>query len=216
MNLNSAEQQEGSGLPAGKQKLIDAALRLSARDGTTLSSLGLRELAREAGLNHNTFYRHFRRADELGQAAAEEVAAQLMSGIKEIRRRAARRADATLGVVEYFIDFVLGSPDVFIVGARELHSIASPMRAVLLRVLEDIARESVDQISAQDLAPLLPRELLFYVSLDITNYLFDHSLDVIDRPQNRKQLTAQFVAHIRRQFFGAMPIQQTRDRKPRS
>jgi len=46
----------------GKRLLMEAALRLTSTS-RSLSSLGLRELAREAGLNPNTFYRHFRDVD---------------------------------------------------------------------------------------------------------------------------------------------------------
>ena len=204
MSQTHSPASAGLSPPAGKQKLIEAALRLAARDGITLSSLGLRELAREAGLNHNTFYRHFRDPEALGQAAAESIAAQLMSGLKDVRRRAARHADATEGAVEYFLDFVSANPDVFAVGTRELHSLASPMRGVLERVLETVAHESVGQITAQNLVPLANRELLFEVSLDITRHLFSHALDVIERPQDRQRLTVRLVQHIRRQFLGAM------------
>ena len=105
----------------GKRRLIDAALRLAAQ-GSSLSSLGLRELGREAGLNHNTFYRHFSTPAELGAAAAHEVARDVMAAMKDIRRNAARHADATVGAAEYFFDFVLQHPQLFIVSVRELHS----------------------------------------------------------------------------------------------
>lgn len=213
MSAIHPKPQDGIGPPAGKQRLIEAALRLAARDGITLSSLGLRELAREAGLNHNTFYRHFRHPEELGQAAAEEIAAQLMAGLKEVRLRAARHADATVGAVEYFFDFVLANPDVFAVGARELHSLASPMRAVLMRVMDAIAQESVAQIAAQNLVPVKDHAQLHEVTLDIAWHMFSRSLEVIDRPQDRKRLGAQLVSHIRRQFLGTMAAQQLGKKK---
>jgi AcrR family transcriptional regulator len=169
----------------GKRRLLDAALRLAGRDGVTLSSLGLRELAREAGLNHNTLYRHFRDTEELGPAVAEEVATQVMAGMKEVRRKSEKHADATLGAVKYFLDFVRDNPQVFIVGLRELHSASTPMRTILLRVLESIAQESVDQITAMDLVPGLDRDTLRRVTLDITYYMFYRSLDYIERPDDR-------------------------------
>lgn len=209
----STTQQEVVGFPAGKQRLIEAALRLAARDGTALSAVGLREMAREADLNHNTFYRHFRNAEDLAIAAAEEISAQLMSGLKAIRKGAARHADATVGAVKYFLDFVEANPDVIAVGARELHNRASPMRPVLKWMLETIARESVEQIASQNLVKLENRELLFEVSLDITNYMFAHGLDVIDRPQDRAVIAAKMVAHIRRQFLGAIALEQSKPKK---
>ncbi len=208
MNRNDTRQDKDIALPVGKQKLIAAALSLAARDGTMLSSLGLRKLAREAGLNHNTFYRHFDGPEALGQAAAEQIAAQIMSGMKRVRQRASRHADATEGAVEYFLDFVQANPEVFLVSVRELHSIDSPMRAVLQRVLETIADESVAQINAMNLVPAMPPQQLYQAALDITHYLFVHALDVIDRPQDQKQLAARFVAYIRRQFLGAIASQR--------
>lgn len=194
----------------GKRRLLDAALRLAGRDGVTLSSLGLRELAREAGLNHNTLYRHFRDTGELGPAVAEEVATQLMAGMKEIRSKSEKHADATLGAVKYFLDFVRDNPQVFIVGLRELHSASTPMRAILLRVLDAIALESVDQISAMDLVPGLDRDALHRVTLDITYYMFYRSLDYIEHPDERSRIVQQMVGFIRLQFLGAMLQQQKR------
>lgn len=213
MNTQQTTQQEASAPPNGKRRLIEAALRLAARDNTTLSAVGLREMAREAGLNHNTFYRHFRNAEDLVAAAAEEIATQLMMGLKAVRQRAERHADATVGAVEYFLDFVEANPDVIIVGTRELHSLASPMRPVLQNVLETIARESVEQIASQNLVKLESREQLFQVSLDITRYMFVHGLDLIERPQDRKAIAAKLVAHIRRQFLGSIAVQQLETHK---
>ena len=59
--MQSASELE---LAPGKRKLIEAALRLTA-GGRSFASLGLRELAREAELNPNTFYRHFDTLDRL-------------------------------------------------------------------------------------------------------------------------------------------------------
>jgi AcrR family transcriptional regulator len=192
----------------GKRRLLDAALRLAGRDGVTLSSLGLRELAREAGLNHNTLYRHFRDTGELGPAVAEEVAEQLMAGMKEIRQRSAKHADATRGSVEYFLDFVKENPQAFIVGLRELHSASTPMRDILLRVLDTIALESVDQIMSMNLVRMQDRDTLFRVCLDITYYMFYRSLDFIERPKDRALIVKQMVDFIRLQFFGAIARQK--------
>ncbi|MES2490528.1 MAG: TetR family transcriptional regulator [Pseudomonadota bacterium] len=215
MSTQQATQQEVGGPSGGKRRLIKAALQLAARDGTTLSAVGLREMAREAGLNHNTFYRHFRNAEDLIAAAAEEISAQLMVGLKAVRQSAARHADATVGAVEYFLDFVEANPDVIIVGTRELHSLNSPMRPVLQGVLETIAKESVEQITSQNLVKLESREQLFQVSLDITRYMFSHGLDLIDHPQEREAIAAKLVAHIRRQFLGSIAVQQLETRRQR-
>lgn len=188
----------------GKQRLIEAALKFCAREGITLSSLGLRELAREAELNHNTFYRHFGGLEELAQAAAEEVARQLMTGLRDVRQRAQKHVDATRGSVEYFLAFVLEHPAPFIVGLRETHSLHSPMRSVLQQVLAQIAQESADQITELDLVPGVDRPSLVQATSAITYHMFYRALDVIEQPARRRQIGEQIVYFIRTVFLGAV------------
>lgn len=187
----------------GKRLLIEAALRLAARSGNGLSSLGLRELAREADLNANTFYRHFDSLEELGEIAVQEIAARIMAGMAEVRRKAARHADATLGAVQHFLDFVREHPQAFIVGLRELHSMHSPLRPHLLKVLDGIAEESVQQIEALDLVPGVERAALKQAAAAITYQMFCRALDVLEQPQRRKAITAELVWLIRTVFLGA-------------
>ncbi|HSW13298.1 MAG TPA: TetR family transcriptional regulator [Solimonas sp.] len=192
---------------SGKQRLIEAALRLAAREGAALSSLGLRELAREAGLNHNTFYRHFGDLDELGQAAAASVATQLMAALKEIRRNAARHADATIGSTEYFLDFVRDNRELVTVGLRELHSTDSPMRRALQQVLKDIALESVEQITTMNLVPGIGRDSLFQATSAITYYMLYRGLDYLEQPRQRRVIRDEIVDFIRAQFMGRIALQ---------
>ncbi|MFK8403086.1 TetR family transcriptional regulator, partial [Pseudomonas sp. BGr12] len=53
---------------------------------------GLRELAREAGLNPNTFYRHFGGVDDLALAIIRDIATQLRQPLRDLRREAAERS----------------------------------------------------------------------------------------------------------------------------
>ena len=48
-----------------RNTLLQAALALMG-EGRSFTSLGIREIAREAGIVPNAFYRHFRNTDELG------------------------------------------------------------------------------------------------------------------------------------------------------
>jgi AcrR family transcriptional regulator len=210
MSTVNPVQQEKPLHPAGKQKLIEAALRVCAREGTTLSSLGLRELAREAGLNHNTFYRHFDDIEDLAEAAATEIAGQIMAGMKEVRARSEKHADATVGAVEYFLDFVQRSPEAFIVGLRELHGGSPPMREIFRRVIDYIAAESVDQITSMNLVPGLQPDMLLQTTRPIAYFMFYRSRDLIDHPEQRAAITQQMVGFIRTQFFGALALQQGR------
>ena len=66
---------------SGRQKLMEAALELAATT-RSLASLGLREVARHAGLNPNTFYRHFKDFDDLGVAMLDELGTELRAGLR--------------------------------------------------------------------------------------------------------------------------------------
>jgi len=200
--MSAVLKEQGPPVAAGKRRLIEAALKLAARDGTQMTALGLRELAREAGLNHNTFYRHFENLDELGRAAAEEVATQLMAGMLEVRRSAARHADASRGAAEYFVEFVHRHPDPFVVGVRELHCKASPMRATLLGVVDRIAQESVVQIESLFLAPGIDRAALLRATTAITHAMLYRALDVIERPAERARICDELTEFMRAQFLG--------------
>ena len=69
---------------AGRRSLIRAAITLAAQK-RSFQALGLREVAREAGVNPNTFYRHFADMEELAMAVATELGGQLSQTLKAIR-----------------------------------------------------------------------------------------------------------------------------------
>lgn len=202
MSKLNALPQVSTGMADGKRRLIEAAMRLAARDGTAFSSLGLRELAREAKLNHNTFYRHFEDLGELGQAAAAAVATQVMAGMKQVRRNAARHADATVGAADYMLDFARDNPELIVVGLREMHSSGSPMRKALQQVFDHIALESVEQIVSMNLAPGMDRDSLLKATWSIAYHMFSRSLDYLERPRERRAIRDEIVEFARAQFFG--------------
>ncbi|MGA4815143.1 TetR family transcriptional regulator [Pseudomonas aeruginosa] len=66
----------------------------------SLGAIGLRELAREAGLNPNTFYRHFRDIDDLGLTMIRDISpscasrcASFAARPRLVRAPSARSAD---------------------------------------------------------------------------------------------------------------------------
>jgi TetR/AcrR family transcriptional regulator, fatty acid biosynthesis regulator len=130
--------------------------------------------------------------------------------MKEVRRNAARHADATRAAAEYFLEFVKQNPDAFVVGLREIHSASTRIRRVLQDVLAQIAEESVDQILSMDLAPGLTRETLRLATTAITYYMFYRALDFIEQPGERAAIRQQIVTFARMQFFGAGVLQKAR------
>ena len=213
----------------GKRLLMEAALRLTVQT-RSLSSLGLRELAREAGLNPNTFYRHFKTLDDLGLAIIEELASQLRQPLRDLRHQAAQRADAPapgmalkalslLGIdlgrgrrvccetVQLFFAFVGEHPQAFILGMRELHGASPLLREALRRVMDDFAADMAADIGLLNLLPSLDPGSIRQVSTLISRQLFQQTLDYIEQPGQRAVICAQAEAQILMMFAGASLLQ---------
>ncbi len=67
-----------------RQKILDAASRLSAERG--FSSLSLRAVAEEAGIGPSSFYRHFTDLDDLGLALVDQVGMNLRLLVRRARQ----------------------------------------------------------------------------------------------------------------------------------
>lgn len=205
----------------GKRLLMDAAVRLMAHS-RSLSSLGLRELAREAGLNPNTFYRHFQSVDELGLAIIRHIAMQLREPLRELRRQAAASAnefvpgplifgaDLNRGrlvcnrTVRLFFDFVERNPHAFIVGMRELHGASPVLRQSLREIMDEFAEDMAEDMQVLQLAPGLDIDTVRRLSSLISRQLFQTSLDYLEQEGRREQICAQAEELIINLFAGAM------------
>ena len=196
-------------LAQGKRLLMEAALKLNAST-RSLNALSLRELAREAGLNPNTFYRHFKDFDELGMAIIEEMTKQIRQPLRDLRRRAAesvapagtqleswednprlnlaKATQVNQATVKLFFDYVAANPNAFILGIRELHGASPVLRKALRQVMEDFAQDMADDIEELRLMPALERSHLYDISETISREMFQLSMDYIEQPERREQI----------------------------
>ncbi|KHO64114.1 MULTISPECIES: TetR family transcriptional regulator [Pseudomonas] len=212
-------------LAQGKRLLLDAALRLMARTHS-LSSLGLRELAREAGLNPNTFYRHFGSIEELGLVLITQIGTQLRRPLRELRREAAQRtlqqargeqllgADLTRGrqvcreTVQLFFDFVEQNPDGFIVGMRELHGASPMLRKALRELMADFAQDMAEDIAEFGLVPGVDEETLLRMASTITRHLFVLAQDYLEQPERQAAVRGEAEELIITLLAGALALRQ--------
>lgn len=86
-----------------REDLISAALALVGPH-RSVSTLSLREVAREAGIAPNSFYRHFRDIDELAVALIEEAGAALRKIIGSARSRAGNGGSVVRNSIDAFIE----------------------------------------------------------------------------------------------------------------
>ncbi|HYS65452.1 MAG TPA: TetR family transcriptional regulator [Paraburkholderia sp.] len=200
----------GQELPAGKRKLIEAALRLTA-GGRSFGSLGLRELAREAGLNPNTFYRHFDTLDDLAREAVESVSRRLRPMLRRERWLAAhddaysvpRRACVA------FFAFALENREAFLSALAEYHGTSPALREAVRANLHEVSAEMADDVVQLELMPTLARETVDEVCTQIVLQLFHLSAEYIDVNAVRQQaLIAYAERFIVRLFAGSVLLAQ--------
>ncbi len=196
-------------LAPGKRKLIEAALRLTA-SGRSFTSLGLRELAREAKLNPNTFYRHFDTLDDLAREAVDWVSRRLRPMLRRERWLAAhdephsvpRRACAA------FFAFALENREAFLSALAEYHGTSPALREAVRVNLNEVSTEMAEDVVQLNLMPALPRETVEEICTQIVLQLFHLSHEFIGNAAQRESLIDYAERFIVRLFAGAVVLAQ--------
>ena len=221
-NSNKNEEKKAAGeRPAtGRQKLMESALALAAST-RSLATLGLREVARHAGLNPNTFYRHFKDFDELGVAMLGELGTELRQGLRERRMRPAAKgfrlsdlsnpaeglaqaqalARESVGLV---LDFVQDHREAYTVGIRELHGTSPVMRKAMQQLLEDIAEDMTEDLLGVLKLPAVTHDELIEVARVIVRQMVFFSMDYLDQPSRQNQIKREAERFILLLFWGAI------------
>jgi AcrR family transcriptional regulator len=151
--------------------LLRAALQLGAVHG--FSSVGLREVAREAGIAPTSFYRHFADMEELGLALVRELVGRCVRAIGERAAAATRESlvpalvDATLAAVEQdpaLLRFIVSERVGASTGLRallrsELALLAETLRSVL-------ARTGIEAVAADETVPLMAADAALALLLE--------------------------------------------------
>lgn len=190
-------------LTGGKLKLVQAALTLIT-ESRSLTSLGLRELAREAGLNPNTFYRHFHNLDEFGLFVLEFVADEMKSGVRELRRMAKNSDQAAEDTVAFVYHYFLDNPAATTIAVRELHGASPLLRQALESQLDASAREMAEDIIDRQLVPGVPDSTILEISHMTIRYILFRAMDYLEKPDQRLSIQRETERFISRQFRGAL------------
>ena len=188
----------------GKQRLIDAAMRLHG-ERRSFASLGIREIAREANLNPNTFYRHFESIDDLAVAAVMQCGDRLRPMLHQIRRLASRVDPVSVAALEVsaFYAFALGNMDAFVVGVTEYHGGSPRVREAIAALLHDVASEMRDDIAELGIFPFIKPEHLEIACTQIVVHLFHLSQEYIEKPERRQAIVEASECMIVWLFAGA-------------
>ena len=130
-----------------RQRILEAALALMSQ-GRSLDSLGLREVARSAGLAATSLYNHFADMDALGLALIDEACFRLRSGMGQ-GRRALIEEDPAAGLedlVDRFINYLDQHEAEFRLLMKQRLGNSSLFRRRIQRELELLVEELAEDV----------------------------------------------------------------------
>lgn len=207
-----AEQRRGAPGKRSEQKqrtheaLLEAALRLMS-GGRSFTSLGLREIAREAGVVPTAYYRHFRTLDELGLALVEAGGATLRNLLRGVRKTGLPLTDILRQSVLIYEKHVVEHRLHFMFIASERGG-GSPLIRRAIRAEEShFVNEMAQDMRELGMMPQLSTPTLQMVCRLVVNTMLNAATDILDLPQGqprlREELVENFVRQLRLIFLGA-------------
>ena len=178
-----------------RNSLLQAALTLMG-EGRSFTSLGIREIAREAGMVPNAFYRHFRNTDELGLELVEEVGVTLRRLLREARQSGVSEVDIVRRSVKVYQQYVIEN--------RLLFLFVSSERSGGSRILRMAIRNEVSHFTnemAQDFRRLAAYTDLCTASLQMVCGLIVTSMlaaapEILDLPPDQPMLEDEMMENF--------------------
>ena len=202
---NALAQSAGPGRKTtiARADLVNAALRLIGPH-RSVTSLSLREVAREAGIAPNSFYRQFRDIDELAVALIVLAGQSLRKIVGEARHRAAARGSIVRSSVEAFIEQLRADDKLLHVLLREGTVGSDAFKQAVDRELgffEDELRIDLVRMSQRDDVALHAPAL---VARAITRLVFAIGATAMDLPAEKDlELVEQLTTMVRMILTGA-------------
>ncbi|HUH89618.1 MAG TPA: HTH-type transcriptional repressor FabR [Lysobacter sp.] len=172
-----------------REDLLTAALALLGPN-RSVSTLGLREVAREANIAPNSFYRHFRDIDELAVVLIDRAGSSLRTIIGQARNRASTGRSVVRSSVEAFFDQLRADDKLLHLLLREGLAGSDAFKQAVDRQLRFFEDElQVDLIRLAD-ATGIPLHEPALVARAITRLVFAVGASAMDLPreQDPKQI----------------------------
>lgn len=192
-----------------QEELFQATLNLIGPE-KSISSLSLREIAREAGIAPNSFYRHFKDIDELAIALINRAGGVLRHIIREARLQANQKQGVIRTSVEIFLQQLDTDEGNLSLLLREGYTGSASYKQAVEQQLTDFQQELRD-----DLIRLgrLSRDRIHYpdiVAKAITQLVFNMGAKVIDLSIAERQIIAEeTMLMIRMIILGAKQVESS-------
>ncbi len=215
--LHSIASRPAGGNPGRKPQisrddLIAAALRLLGPH-RSVSTLSLREVAREADIAPNSFYRHFRDMDALAIALIELGGRSLRTIIREVRTRLRPGKSVIRISIETFMEQLDADERLLHILLREGVVGSDAYKAAVereLRTFEDELRIDLVRLSEAGGRPVHAPAL---VATAMTRLVFAMGATAIDLPRERRgEIVEQLVEMLRMIMVGAHVLAEHEER----
>ena len=190
-----------------KEELFQAALKLIGPQ-KSIAALSLREVAREAGIAPNSFYRHFKDIDELAIALIERSGVVLRQILLEARSKATPDISVIRTSVEIFIEQLDVDEGNLSLLLREGYTGSNSYKQAVDHQLNYFQQELQDdliRLERLNNSKLCRPEI---VAKAITQLVFNMGAQVIDIPASeRKEVAEQTMIMIRMILEGSRHMQ---------
>lgn len=195
-----------------KEELFQAALHLIGPQ-KSIASLSLREVAREAGIAPNSFYRHFKDIDELAIELIDRSGLVLRQILHEARLKASKQNSIIRSSVEVFIEQLNVDKGNLSLLLREGYTGSTSYKQAVERQLNFFQQELKEDLIVLERLNNSKLSHPEIVAKGITQLVFNMGAKVIDMPlDERKEAAEQTMIMIRMILEGARHLDEARIR----
>jgi TetR/AcrR family transcriptional regulator, fatty acid biosynthesis regulator len=195
-----------------RTNLLQAALTLMG-EGRSFTSLGLREIAREAGVVPNAFYRHFRDTDELGLVLVEEVGVTLRRLLRDARKVDVAPRDMLPRSIMVYLEYVKLNRLQLMFISSERSGGSRILRLAIRNDVNHCINEMVQDLRMHGLYPHLPTANLQMVCGMTVMIMLAATTDILDLPPDQPLLEAEmsesYVQQLKIILLGAARLDES-------
>ena len=175
-----------------RASLMQAALALIG-EGRSFASLGIREIAREAGMVPNAFYRHFRNTDELGLALVEDLGITLRRLLREARGTNAAPNSMVQRSVQVYYQYVKQNRLQFLFISSERSGGSRILRLAIRNDVTHFTHELAQDFRRLGVYPDMPTSDLHMVCGLIVSTMLAAAPEILDLPPEQPLLEAEMI-----------------------
>jgi AcrR family transcriptional regulator len=195
-----------------KDELFQAALNLIGPQ-KSIASLSLREVAREAGIAPNSFYRHFKDIDELAIELIDRAGVVLRQILHEARLKASKQNSIIRSSVEVFIQQLDADTGNLSLLLREGYTGSFSYKKAVERQLNFFQQELREDLIVLEKLNNSKLSHPDIAAKAITQLVFNMGAKVIDMPTNeRTEVAEQTMIMIRMILEGARQLDEAKIR----